>query len=318
MVEMKKSLLILVVMLMASGCGKKPEEKKLHFAFVPKLLDNPVFQVAWQGAQAAAKELGNGKIEVERFAPVKSDAVEQAQIIESLIERKVDGIAISVNDADALKESIDKAMSAGIPVVTFDSDSPKSKRLAYYGTANKPSGKVMAENLVKLMGTKGSIGILMGTPGAPNLEERKEGILEYLKAYPDIKVATIIYCDDDVNKGVTGMETAMQAHPELTGWVLPGAWALFTPPPGPFGAKKPGSLTVVSIDALPEELDYVRQGYVQVLLGQKLWGWGYESVRMLQEIKEGKAPRGVIDSGVDIVTKDNVEQYAEKWKTGKF
>ncbi len=316
---MKKYLAIIAASILLFGsCAKKPGEQKLVFAFVPKLLDNPVFQLAWQGAQAAAKDLGKGRIEVQRFAPVKSDAVEQAQIVESLIERKVDGIAISVNDADALKESIDKAIDAGIPVVTFDSDSPRSKRLAYYGTANKPSGRLMAEYLVRLMGPKGSIGILMGTPGAPNLEERKEGILEYLKDYPDIKVAAIVYCDDDVNKGVSGMESAMEAHPELTGWILPGAWALFTPPPGPFAGKKPGSLTVVSIDALPEELDYVRQGYVQVLMGQKLWGWGYDSVRMLQELKEGKPSRGVIDSGVDIVTKENVEEYAVKWKTGKF
>ena len=312
-------LTIVTIIVVLTGCGKKPEEKKLVFAFVPKLLDNPVFQVAWQGVQGAAKDLGAGKIEVQRFAPVKSDAVEQAQIIESLIEKKVDGIAISVNDADALKESIDKAVDAGIPVVCFDSDAPKSKRFAYYGTANLPSGKQMAEHFVKRMGTKGEVAILMGTPGAPNLEERRQGILQYLKDYPDIKVVATEYCYDDVNKGVSVMEAAMQAHPDLKGWILPGAWALFTPPPGPFSSKKPGDLTVVSIDALPEQLDYLRQGYVQVLMGQKLWGWGYESVRLLKEYKEGKTPaRQVIDSGLDIVTKENVEEYAQKWKMGKF
>ena len=316
---MKNFLFILLsVVILLSGCGKKQEEKKLVFAFVPKLLDNPVFQVAWQGAQAGAQDLGGGKIEAQRSAPVKSDAIEQAGIIESLIEKKVDGIAVSVNDADALTESINKAVDAGIPVVTFDSDAPKSKRSAFYGTANYASGKTMGEYLVKYMGKKGSIAILMGTPGAPNLEERKNGLLDYLKDYPDITVAATEYCYDDVNQGVSKMEAVMQAHPELKGWVLAGAWGIFTPAPGPFAAKKPGDLTVISFDALPEELEYVRQGYVQVLLGQKLWGWGYESVRLLKELKEGKAPQGVIDSGVDIVTKDNVEAYAEKWKTGKF
>jgi ribose transport system substrate-binding protein len=307
--------MLLIMVLLLAGCAKK-EEKKLVFAFVPKLLDNPVFQVAWQGAQGAAKDFG--QIEVQRFAPVKSDAVEQSQIIESLIEKKVDGIAVSVNDADALTESINKAVDAGIPVVTFDSDAPRSKRIAYYGTANAPSGRIMADYLVKRMGTSGKIGILMGTPGAPNLEERKSGILDVLMAYPEIKVVATEYCYDDVNKGVSVMEAAMEAHPDLKGWVLPGAWALFTPPPGPFGSKKPGELTVISIDALPEELEYVRQGYVQVLLGQKLWGWGYESIRMLKDIKQGKKVGGVIDSGVDVVTKENVEEYAQKWKTGKF
>ena len=301
-----------------SSCTKKGEEKKMVFAFVPKLLDNPVFQLAWQGAQAGATDLGKGKVEVQRFAPVKSDAVEQAQIIESLIERKVDGIAISVNDADALQPTIDKAMDAGIPVVTFDSDAPKSKRISYYGTNNPASGRTMGENLVKYMGKKGKIAILMGTPGAPNLEERKNALLDYLKDYPDIKVVATEFCYDDVNKGVSAMEAVMQAHPDLKGWVLAGSWAIFTPAPGPFSAKKPGDLTVVAFDALPEELEYVRQGYVQVLLGQKLWGWGYESVRSLMAIKEGKAPQTIIDSGLDIVTKDNVEEYAQKWKTGKF
>ena len=132
-------------LLLLAGCAKRSEEKKMVFAFVPKLLDNPVFQLAWVGAQAAANDLGGGKIEVQRFAPVKSDAVEQAQIIESLIEKKVDGIAVSVNDADALKESINRAMDAGIPVVTFDSDAPASKRISYYGTQNTHCGTQLAE-----------------------------------------------------------------------------------------------------------------------------------------------------------------------------
>src|ERR1051326_745073 len=313
-----KRLLYIIMIMALSGCGKKAEEKKLVFAFVPKLLDNPVFQVAWQGAQAGAKDLGEGKIEVQRYAPVKSDAVEQAQIIESLIERKVDGIAVSVNDADALKESINKAVDAGIPVVTFDSDAPASKRASFYGTNNYGSGKTMGEHLVKQMGTKGTIALLMGTPGAPNLEERKNGLLEYLKQYPDIKVAATEYCYDDVNQGVSKMEAVMQAHHELTGWILIGSWAIFTPAPGPYASRKPGDLTVIAFDALQEELEYVRQGYVQTLIGQKLWGWGYESVRLLKEIKEGKPTERVIDSGVDIVTKENVEEYAAKLKAGKF
>lgn len=314
----KIGLFLITLVLLFSGCARKPEQKQWTFAFVPKLLDNPVFQVAWQGAQQAARDLDSGKIIVERYAPVKSDAVEQAQIIESLIERKVDGIAISVNDADALRPSIDKAMDAGIPVVTFDSDAPKSKRISFYGTNNPGSGKTMGEYLVKYMGKKGNIALLMGTPGAPNLEERKNGLLDFLKDYPDIKVVATEYCYDDVSKGVSGMEAVMQAHKDLNGWILIGGWGIFTPPPGPFAARKPGDLTVIAFDALQEELDYVRQGYAKALIGQKLWGWGYESVRMLKEIKDGKQLPGVIDSGVDIVTKENVEAYGLKWKTGKF
>ncbi len=299
-----------------SGCTHK--EAKWTFAVVPKLLDNPVFQVAREGALAAARELGEGKIEIQWTGPVTSDAAQQAQIIESLIERKVDGIAISVNDADALKDVIDKAIAAGIPTVTFDSDAPKSKRISFYGTNNYGSGKIMGELLVKYMGPSGKIALLTGTPGAPNLEERINGLKEYLKDYPDIKIADIQACYDDINKAVSQMEAVMQAHPDLKGWVLIGGWGIFTPPPGPFAGKKPGALTVIAFDALPEELDYLRRGYVQALVGQKLFGWGYESVRLLKGIKEGEKFESVIDSGVDIVTRENVEEYAEKWRTRKF
>ena len=110
----------------------------------------------------------------------------------------------------------------------------------------------------------------------------------------------------------------MQAHPDLSGWVLIGGWPLFTPPPGPMAAKKPGDVKVIAFDALPEELEYVRQGYVQVLIGQKLFGWGYESVKMLHGIvKEKKTYPPVIDSGVDIVTKENANAYAKNWEIWK-
>jgi len=312
---MKRTIILLLsaTLLFTLSCAKK--ERKLTFAVVPKLLDNPVFNVAKLGAEVAAKELGQGKIEIYWTAPVTSDAAQQAQIIESLIEKKVDGIAVSVNDADALTGAINKAMDAGIPVVTFDSDAPKSKRIAFYGTNNPGSGKIMGEYLVKYMGTKGNIALLMGTPGAPNLEERKNGLEEFLKAYPDIRIVDVQPCYDDINKGVSAMQASMQAHRDLNGWVLIGGWALFTPPPGPLASRKPGELIIIAFDTLPEELDYVRQGYVQALIGQKYFGWGYESVRMLKSIKEGdKKYQGVIDSGVDVVTKENVEEYSKNWE----
>lgn len=307
--------LTFLLLFLTLSCSKK--DSKLVFAVVPKLLDNPVFNVAKIGAEDAAKDLGD--VEIHWTAPVTSDAAQQASIIESLIERKVDGIGLSVNDPDALRGAIDKAMDAGIPVVTFDSDAPSSKRISFYGTNNYGSGKIFGEHLTRIMGPKGKIAILTGTPGALNLEERIQGLKDYLKDFPDVQIVSTQACYDDINKAVSQMEAVHQAHRDLNGWVLVGGWGIFTPPPGPFAGMKPGKLTVLSFDALPEQLDYVRQGYVQLLIGQKLWGWGYHSVHLLHNIvKKGKHPPGVIDSGVDLVTRENVEEYALKWKTKNF
>lgn len=310
-----KLIVLFLFLFFNLSCSK--QNKKLVFAVVPKLLDNPVFNVARIGAEDAAKDLGD--VEIYWTAPVTSDAAQQASIVESLIERRVDGIAISVNDPDALKGAIDKAIGAGIPVVTFDSDAPQSKRISFYGTNNYGSGEIFGQHLLKTLGRKGKIAVLTGTPGALNLEERIQGLRDYIKEYPDIRIVSTQACYDDINKAVSQMEAVQQAHKDLNGWILVGGWGLFTPPPGPFANVKAGELTVLSFDALPEQLDYVRQGYVQLLIGQKLWGWGYHSVHMLYEIvKEKKKLPAVIDSGVDIVTKENVEEYAMKWRTKNF
>jgi len=299
-------------LLLTTGCarsGKKP----LTFALVPKLLDNPVFNMAKIGAEDAAKELGG--IQIEWTAPVVSDAAQQANIVEGLIERGVDGIAISANDPDALKEVIDRALEAGIPTICFDSDSPNSRRLTFYGTNNLEAGRKVAELLVEAMGPEGTVAIMTGTPGADNLEVRIQGVKEVLGQYPKIKIVSIQACDDDISKGVAQVEAVLQAHPDLGGWAMVGGWPLFTPPPGPLASvKPPGKTKVVAFDALPEELDYVRQGYVYALVAQKLYEWGYQSVKILHGIINGQKYPSFVDSGVDIVKKENVEEYAKKWE----
>lgn len=140
--------MLLAASLAGLGCGKREQPttqppipapfqgqpptvpgKKLQIAIVPKLLDNPVFQLAAEGAQAAAAELGH--VEVIFTGPETADTAKQISIIENLINKRVDGISISCNQGDALVPVINKAIQAGIPTITFDSDAPKSKRITY-------------------------------------------------------------------------------------------------------------------------------------------------------------------------------------------
>ena len=118
--------LVVAAAALASGaCGKKeeaagpagsPPAKKYRFAVMPKALNLPVFTYARTGAERAAKELGN--VEVLWRAPESADPLKQKEILESFITQGVDGIAISCTSADLLNDPINKAMDAGIPVVT--------------------------------------------------------------------------------------------------------------------------------------------------------------------------------------------------------
>ena len=157
------------------SCTKKQEKKEIVIAVIPKV-DNAIFDQVKESAIQAAKELG---VTLTWEAPTSSDGKKQKEIIENLIHYKVDGILISCNDAEMLKEPINEAMRAGIKVGTFDSDAPKSDRIFYIGTDNKKAGEVCAQTMLKLFEknkkTPRDIIMLTGSMSADNMMERISG-----------------------------------------------------------------------------------------------------------------------------------------------
>jgi len=312
--------ILLAGLLLAQGCGgggsappaggggaAKP---KLRFAVMPKSLDLPVFNYARTGAERAARELGN--IEVIWRAPETADQLRQKEILESFITQRVDGIAISCTNGDFLTATIDKAVAAGIPVVTWDADAPASKRLAFYGVDDKAAGRIMGEEAVRLLGGKGEVAIITSV-GAVNLQRRLEGVKEVLAQHPDVKVIEVFDIKEDAVRCSEIIASATNRYPKLAAWISVGGWPVFTR--NALTAVDPARTKFISFDTVPPALDLLREGKVQVLLGQKYFGWGSESVKLLADIKAGRPPASpVIDSGVDLVTAANVDQYEAAWK----
>ena len=309
-----KRLMVLVwaVAAVVAACGgsQPTGPKKLRFALIPKALDIPVFDYANKGAQRLAAERGN--VEVIYLGPDHADELKQKEVLESFISQKVDGIAISVLNADAMTSTIDKAIDAGIPVVTWDSDAPKSKRIAFYGVDDFKSGQIMGEEAGKLLKGKGTVAFLTSL-GANNLQQRLAGAKDALAKYPDIKVVDAFDIKEDSTRCAMLIETGTNRYPNLGAWISVGGWPVFTAKSlDPVDPKKTKFISFDTIGAGP---DLLRSGKVQVLLGQKYFGWGSESVKILADIKAGKMPASpIIDSGVDVVTAANVDQYVETWK----
>src|SRR5258706_893063 len=132
---MKKILFaLLVVGLAACGDGSSAGgKKKYRFAMIPKMLSNEVFNYGRIGAEKTAKEIEakeNCEIEIVWQAPAQSNPAQQASIVQTMADQKVSGISVSVDEANTLKKAIDYAADKGVPVITFDSDAPGSKRPA--------------------------------------------------------------------------------------------------------------------------------------------------------------------------------------------
>jgi ribose transport system substrate-binding protein len=276
---------------------------------VPKLLDNPVFNYAKVGAEKRARALGG--IRILWRAPQEADAAKQVEILEGLVALKVDGISVSCNEPGALKPAIDRAVAAGIPVITFDSDSPDSKRLTYYGINDVECGRILGAQLASEMGGAGDVVILTGVRGAFNLEERMRGVRDALKDRPGLRVVQTVACDDDIAKAVSLIESTQRARPSLGGWAFVGGWPLFARGAlDPVDARK---TKVVSWDALPPEWAYLESGRVNVLLGQRVFHWGAESVNLLRAAAEGRRLARYTYAGVDLVTRGNLGRYKKMW-----
>ena len=311
---MRRIWIVLAALLIGAGCSGSapappPGPKTLRFALIPKGLDIPVFDYANKGAQREAKSLGN--VEVIYRGPEHADELKQKEILESFINQKVDGIAISVVNAAFLTSTIDKAIAAGIPVVTWDSDAPESKRIAFYGVDDVKAGQIMGENVVKLLGGKGTVA-LMTSLGANNLQRRLDGVKEVLAKNPGIKIVETYDVKEDSVRAAELIATGTNRYPNLGAWVSVGGWPVFTQNAlGPV----PATTKVISFDTNPPAPDLIKSGKAQVLIGQKYFGWGSETIKLLHQIVNGQRPANtIIDSGVDVVTKENVDAYMAQWK----
>ncbi|HEU0147928.1 MAG TPA: sugar-binding protein [Bradyrhizobium sp.] len=288
-------------------------ETKYRFAIVPKAMNNPFFDVARDGCEKRAKELGN--VECIYKGPVEHEPATQAQIIQDFITQKVDGLAISVADVASMTKSIEAATAAGIAVITFDADAPGSKRTAYIGTNNKDFGLALGKQLLQLKPGGGKYAVVSGGPGAKNLAERVDGVREALKGSKWTEVAgSPTFCNDDPALAVQQMTDLRTATPDLAAIVPIGGWPMFAPE----GYKAfvnqnrkdidAGKLTLVVADTLKMQLELLRDGYSNALTGQRPFEMGEKAMDTLLAIKKGEKVPDVIYTGLDLVTKDNVAQ----------
>lgn len=321
---MKKNLVFLICLILtyfgeifAQDLNKKAEIKRIIIGVVGKSRSNPVFIASHAGARVAAKEIGakfNADVIIDWQTPQNENPQEQAEAIERLCRLGTAGIAISCSNAKILTPSINKAVDLGISVVCFDSDAPKSRRLAYYGSDNIDFGRTLLKELAQEMKETGVIAIIGGNKNASNLQVRIQTIIEELKKYPSMKLLPngIFYHEEIPEKAAEVLNRAQKSNPEIGGWILVGGWPLFIENTIKW---EPGQVKVVASDALPAEMEYVKSGHVQVLLAQDCFLWGYKSVELLlNKIFLDQRPiNEFISDPPTRVTKENIGEWSLKW-----
>ncbi|MFM0467808.1 sugar-binding protein [Paraburkholderia strydomiana] len=287
------------------------DAKDISVAVIPKVAV-PFFDDCNKGAKTAADKAG---VKYQWVVPQNTQGSTQVQIIEDLISRHVDGIAISVNEPKSVESVMKRAEQSGIKVLTYDSDSPRSGRSMYIGTNNEQAGATMADTMGKALNGQGEVAIVTGQLGAVNLNERIAGIKKGLAKYPGIKIVETQGTDDDLARGVSVVETTLRAHPQLKGIFgvsqVGGPAVAKVLDTKEFGTMK-GKLEVLAFDDLPDTLKGLKEGYIQGIMVQRPVTMGSLAVEhLVAQIQGQEAQPKDIDTGVTVVTKDNMTSYTK-------
>ncbi len=260
---MKKGTFLVVAcltLILAFGTFAEAGYKIVH---MPKNLGNPYFDACDQGAQEAGKELGD---EVIYQAPSDADATKQIQMINALIAQKVDGMMISANDPDALIPVGQKAIKAGIAVVSYDAAiGEDGKQLFVIQADSEGIGRKQVQIIGEQIGYEGEIAILSAAAGAPNQNEWIEWMKDELKdpKYAKITLVDTVYGDDDDTKSYQKMQGLMKSYPNLKGVISPTSVGIAAGARAIRDAGKSGQILMTGL-GIPSQLrEYVKDGTIK-------------------------------------------------------
>ncbi len=300
--------------------GNTSRPAGLKIAMIAKSSTNPVFLSARTGAEAAARDLTaktGVAVEIMWLTPPSEDGQVQAQRIAQAVNEGANAVLISCSDAGKVTGAIDDAVARGVPVMTFDSDAPGSKRFAFYGVDDVKTGQAVMDELATQMGSKGSIAILAGNQNAPNLRQRVEGVKQAAAKYPGMKIVDTFYHIETPQDAAAEVLRVQGAYPQIQGWAMIGGWPLFTQTL--LSDLDPKKIKIVAVDALPAELAYVDKGLAPVLLAQPTYLWGNVSVqRIFDKVQLKKDVPAVIPMELVRVSKDNLGTWARQLKDWGF
>jgi rhamnose transport system substrate-binding protein len=249
----------------------KNSSGKLTIAFLPKQVNNPYFTVSDNGGKKAVEGLGDT---FKRVGPSDATASSQVSYINTLTTQKVSAIAISANDPNAVVPALQKAMSAGIKVVTYDSDTAPQGRDLFINQANSEDlGRSEVQLLGKQLGYKGQIAILSATPNATNQNTWIKFMKDELKKpkYKGMKLVKIAYGNDDDQKSFQETQGLLQAYPDLKGIISPTTVGIAAAARYLSSSKYKGKVQLTGLGTPNQMRKFVKDGTVQAF---ELWDPG--------------------------------------------
>jgi len=263
----------LALLFVASSCQR---ENKTTIAVIPKGRAHQFWQTVHAGAAKAAAELN---VDIVWNGPAsETDYTGQIQIVENMITRRVDAIALAPIDKTAMVGVVQRAARENIPVVIFDSGIDTDEFVSQVATDNYAAGKLAAQRMAQILNGKGRVAMVAVQPGAASTMAREEGFEDAVREkFPDIKIVDKRYGMADFAKSLAVAENILTAHPGLDGIFASNESSSV----GTVQALKQRRVQVklVGFDWSPALIEDLKAGVADSLVVQQPFRMGEESVR---------------------------------------
>jgi ribose transport system substrate-binding protein len=292
--------LALTATLLAAGCNR---EHKRVIAVIPKGNADIFWQSVHAGAVKAARE--NASEIVWNGPASESEYAQQIQIVDAMINRHVDAIALAPIDRQGMAGVVNRAADRNVPVIIYDSGVDTDRFVSQVATDNYKGGQLAAERMGKVLNGKGKIVIVAVKPGAASTEAREKGFEDVVhQKFPDIQILDKRYGMAVVATSLTVAENMLTAHPDLDGifssnesTTIGTAQAL---------RSRPRKVKLVGFDSSPALLDDLKSGLIDSLVIQNPFEMGYQAVTAAIKHLQGQPVTKIVDMAPKLIALENL------------
>ena len=314
-----RRLLLTAALILLNGCGGSPHAPEERYFLVASNIKIPYWQEAAAGLRKAAVQL---QLRAEMTGPDTFDPKQQQAEFQRVVKLKPSGIMVSPADPKLLKDDIDAAVAAGIPVITMDSDAPASKRLLFIGTNNYQAGMMGGRTAAREMHGKGNVVVFI-TSRQANLEERLKGYRDVFEGSPQIKVLEVVDLHGDPRVAFDRtMDIISKGKPQVDAFVSMESMSA-KEVAEVFDRKKVKGKTIVAMDTVVGTLEGIEKGLIAATIAQKPFTMAFYGLKVLDDLhhhkpesldhfwaQDAQAPIPMfIDTGATLIDKNNLANF---------
>lgn len=292
--------------------GVFASKPKYHFYFIAQNSVDPFWKEVRLGIEDAAKKY---KVAVEYNMPRFNNPQEELKYLDIAVISNVDGIITHVSPGSGFRNTINEAYKRSIPVVTIENDDNGSNRNTFVGTNSFMLGKQAAELMIKATGGKANIAVIGSNDSEPDTASQNlkmTGFLSTIKGYPEMKLVKfynskmgVLSAEDITQTIISGQEDINAIYTTNSVDTLGSAQIIVD-------RNKVGVISLVGYGDTESILRYIEKGVIYGTVMSDPYKMGYESLTALIDIKEKQNASTFIDTGVKVITRDNLSEYRKK------